>query len=205
MSTPILPRAGSQLVDRGGLTTREWYSFFSALLISVGEGSGAGAIIQQILQRLDALEAAEGEQASIIGPTSVLVLGSLAGGLVQIVLQGDTDTPGNSYSYGTGPDGVKGWFPLAGALAEGATMALTTGVDGITTFEQALLADTGAGAALVKITRDGYGRVAGTESADTDDLTEGATNLYFTDARAVAALEDTGPDYLQLLLDEYNP
>jgi hypothetical protein len=46
------------------------------------------------------------------------------------------------------------------------------------------LADSGVGAALVKITRDAYGRVSGTHSATTDDLTEGTTNKYYTDERA---------------------
>lgn len=47
------------------------------------------------------------------------------------------------------------------------------------------LPDSGSGAGLVKITRDSKGRVEGTQSATTDDLTEGA-NLYFTDGRADA-------------------
>jgi hypothetical protein len=50
------------------------------------------------------------------------------------------------------------------------------------------LADTGVGAALVKITRDAYGRVEGTHSATTDDLTEGSTNKYYTDERAQDAI-----------------
>lgn len=205
MSTPILPRAGAQLVDRTGLASREWYSFFSALRQLVGDNSAAGPVIAEILQRLAALEDDAGNDASIVGPASVLVFGTLAGGMVTIQLQNDTELPGNTYAYGTGPDGAKGWFPIAGALAAGATMDLDVDAAGVTTFDLALLADTGVGAALVKITRDGYGRVEGTEAATTDDLGEGETNLYFTDARAVAALEDTGPDYLQLLLDEYNP
>lgn len=50
------------------------------------------------------------------------------------------------------------------------------------------LPDTGVGAALWKFTRDDYGRVSGTESATTDDLPEGATNLYHTDERAQDAV-----------------
>jgi hypothetical protein len=49
------------------------------------------------------------------------------------------------------------------------------------------LADSGAGAALVKITRDAWGRVSGTQSATTSDLAEGS-NLYFTDERAQDAV-----------------
>lgn len=59
----------------------------------------------------------------------------------------------------------------------------------------------GGGGTLQKTAFDTYGRATDYSAADTDDLPEGTTNLYFTDARAVAALEDTGPDYLQLYID----
>jgi len=49
------------------------------------------------------------------------------------------------------------------------------------------LPDGGAGAALVKITRDGKGRVSDTASATTSDLPEGS-QLYFTNARADARI-----------------
>lgn len=49
------------------------------------------------------------------------------------------------------------------------------------------LEDSGVGDGLYKITRDGFGRVAGTEAATTDDLAEGS-NLYFTDERAQDAV-----------------
>ncbi|KOQ78884.1 hypothetical protein ABW45_04785 [Stenotrophomonas maltophilia] len=55
------------------------------------------------------------------------------------------------------------------------------------TISLADLPNSGVGGALVKITRDAKGRVSGTQSATTDDLAEGAINLYFTTARAVAA------------------
>lgn len=58
---------------------------------------------------------------------------------------------------------------------------------GLPTISLADLPNSGAGSALVKITRDAKGRISGTQSATTDDLAEGATNLYFTTARAVAA------------------
>lgn len=47
------------------------------------------------------------------------------------------------------------------------------------------LEDTGVGAALLKTTRDAYGRTEGTEAATTDDLAEGSS-LYYTQARADA-------------------
>lgn len=42
--------------------------------------------------------------------------------------------------------------------------------------------------------------VGGSSLTSTDDLPEGITNLYFTDARAVNALETTGIDYLALYI-----
>jgi hypothetical protein len=44
------------------------------------------------------------------------------------------------------------------------------------------------GGTLQTITIDGKGRVVESSPADTDDLPEGSTNLYFTDARAQAAV-----------------
>lgn len=56
------------------------------------------------------------------------------------------------------------------------------GDSGDPTVSLSPLTDTGTGTALVKITRDAYGRVEGTEAATTDDLPEGETNQYFHDA-----------------------
>lgn len=51
----------------------------------------------------------------------------------------------------------------------------------------------GTGGTLQKITVDRKGRVVESSPADTDDLPEGATNLYFTDARARAAVHPVLP------------
>jgi len=53
---------------------------------------------------------------------------------------------------------------------------------GLPTISLADLANSGVGAALVKITRDAKGRVSGTQSASTDDLPAGSTNKYFPEA-----------------------
>jgi hypothetical protein len=51
----------------------------------------------------------------------------------------------------------------------------------------------------IQITGDGSGLTItaenGVADSDTDDLEEGTTNLYFTDARAVSALEAVTPDF----------
>jgi hypothetical protein len=58
---------------------------------------------------------------------------------------------------------------------------------------------TGASLTNITITGDGTGLVItaenGVADSDTDDLTEGTTNLYFTDVRAVDALEAVVPNF----------
>lgn len=61
------------------------------------------------------------------------------------------------------------------------------GVSGDPTLGLADVPDAGGGA-IRKFDRDAKGRVSGTSAATTDDLPEGATNLYFTDARADARI-----------------
>lgn len=67
------------------------------------------------------------------------------------------------------------------------------------------LFDTGVGAAFWKFTRDDFGRVSGTESATTDDLSEGATNLYYTDARVDARIALSGGVTLPMVNGETPP
>lgn len=55
----------------------------------------------------------------------------------------------------------------------------------MTMFSLAELPNSGIGQSPIKIyTRDAYGRIEGDQDADTDDLSEGINNLYFTDERA---------------------
>lgn len=68
---------------------------------------------------------------------------------------------------------------------EGLTLWNNLAPGNVAIMQLALLADSGTGAGLVKITRDEFGRVEGTQAATTDDLAEGA-NLYYTQARADA-------------------
>lgn len=55
------------------------------------------------------------------------------------------------------------------------------------TISLADVADAGGGTFKL-LTRDAKGRLSGTSDGDTDDVPEGAGNLYFTDARAQAAV-----------------
>lgn len=55
---------------------------------------------------------------------------------------------------------------------------------GVTMFSLAELPNSGMGQSPIKIyTRDAYGRIEGDQDATTDNLPEGATNLYFTAQR----------------------
>jgi hypothetical protein len=194
----VLPNADSHLTDDRGAVTRVWRNFFLQLASSTDSAQLAADLLA-LAERVADLEShPSGATGMILGLGSVTVYGTLDNGLVQIQLDGDNvdALPGPTYFYGTGPDGAKGWYALGDAL-DTATLAKIVDPDtGIVSLDLAELPDTGIGAALVKITRDDYGRVEGTEAATTDDLPEGATNLYFTDERAQdaagAVLDDTG-------------
>lgn len=185
-----IPRAQSAVVDRAGLPTREWYTYWLQLAQDAGLTEGQQKQLAELAARVAALEAAGGGSSlSIIGVGSVLTLGAQ---IVQITLDGDNDAPGTTYFYGTGPDGTKGWYKLADSFsADAGELAKSVDPDtGKIAFGLADLPDSGIGTALVKITRDQFGRVAGTESANTDDLPEGAANLYFTPDRVYEATKD---------------
>jgi len=79
------------------------------------------------------------------------------------------------------------WYQRSIAQGEGIAVTNGDGVAGDPTVALSEL-DNAGGGALQKTARDGYGRLAGTSAATTDDLAEGATNLYFTAARAAAAV-----------------
>jgi hypothetical protein len=81
-------------------------------------------------------------------------------------------------------------------VAEGTTNLYFTDARAKTSAADLL---TGASLTNITITGDGTGLVItaenGVADSDTDDLVEGTTNLYFTDARAVDALEAVVPNF----------
>lgn len=179
-----IPRPQAPLIDRGGLPTREWYTYFLEMTAAASGNPELETELRQILARLAELEQASPINFNVVGLSSVDVFGSPQNGYVQVSLSGDVDSPGATYAYMTGQDGTKGWFLLADATT--VTADLTKAVDagtGVMTLGLADLPDSGTGAALRKITRDSKGRLSGTSAATTTDLAEG-TNLYFTNARA---------------------
>lgn len=134
-ANPSIPRPDAELLNPtwAGRPANEWYTFWQQLLQFVRENGGNATDIAALEARVAALEAEGATDAVIQGLYSVAVLGSLADGTVTLQLVGDTDTPGNTYYYGTGPAGDKGWFTVASALtATQPGVELVTGADGVT-------------------------------------------------------------------------
>ncbi|WP_435013022.1 hypothetical protein [Xanthomonas arboricola] len=183
-----IPRPQAPISDRAGLVTREWHTFFLGLN-NAGLTPAQREQLDALIARVDALE---GGGAS--GNVSVQGLGSIVTDGIDIVLvtlDGDNDAPGSSWYYGTGPDGAKGWYAIADALA--ATTDLTKAVDGttgVTTYGLADLPNSGTGTAIYKTARDSKGRISGQVAANTDDLPESSTptNQWFTATRARAVV-----------------
>ncbi|WP_440984902.1 hypothetical protein ACQHIH_15950 [Xanthomonas sontii] len=185
MPTAALPRAQSALVDATGSPTREWYSYFLALRNSDGLTPAQQQQLDDLAARVTALEDGGAGGGSIQGIGSIVTQGSPPG-IVQISLEGDTDTPGNTWYYGTAPDGSRGWWAISDGLSVTSDITKAVGADGVTTFGLADLANSGTGTAIYKTTRDAKGRTSGQVAATTNDLPEGSSNLYYTDSRADA-------------------
>lgn len=138
-----LPRITIPLLDRGGMTSREWYLFFQAIQVNVSAPSNAAlandiAIISEKLGSPDGTPEnipPGGGAGLVVGTQSIASAGSLPG-VVQLSLQGDQDAPGNTTYYGTDIAGNKGFYPVANAFI-GATgnIAMTTAPNGITTVD----------------------------------------------------------------------
>lgn len=132
MAAPILPRAQAPLAGKEP-PNPAWYDFFRQLLTFANEsGLLDPGVIADLEARLAALEDSGG--GSIVGPSSVQVLGTLDDGGVTIRLLNDLNSPGNTYYYGTGPEGAKGWASIASTVLGDDSIIQTTGADGISTY-----------------------------------------------------------------------
>lgn len=132
---PVIPIKQSFLVDSNRITTREWYNFFNELLRLLAQGDSASdAVIADIIARIQALE---NEGSFLIqGLGSIQVDGTPENGIVQLSLVNDVQNPGNTFYYGTGPTGQKGWFSIASAFT--ATLPgiqIITGSNGVTNIQ----------------------------------------------------------------------
>lgn len=187
MSNPALqPRPDEPVVElRTGRVTRAWADYFMRLALQQSSDD-LRSLYEQLAARVAELE--EGEQADfrILGQQSISVSGVVQpGGVVIISLENDTDEAGNTAYYGTGPDGVRGWFPLSGTnLVVNGELTKVVGLDGVSTFGLADVANSGSGA-LQAITRDAKGRVTGTRAAT---ITGTAQQINVANGTAAAGL-----------------
>jgi hypothetical protein len=170
--TPILPKASARVVTAAGLAAAEWYDFFRLLRTFAGDNEGVLDAIAELERRVLALEEADDDTARLIGPLSVRVTGSLADGVVQFFLLGDVDEPGNTYFYGTGPDGVKGFFAIADTIVGADSIVQTVAADGVSTF-----------------------------NLDGDEAAPGASKVYGTDGAGVKGWQDATGEALNPYAD----
>jgi hypothetical protein len=197
-----IPPSAEKPLDQRGYFTVPWRRWLESLgkLTSQADLEAAVAALQA---QIDEIEGAGATR--VAGQFSVTALGDET---IYISLLNDTEEPGPTYYYGTGPDGLKGFYPIADAV-EAATDELTKDVDpdtGVTTFGLADVAPA-AGGALQRYGFDTKGRRTQQQAATTDDLAEGATNLYFTVERAqdaVGSIFESGGDVRLIYKDTIN-
>ncbi|HHA2463022.1 hypothetical protein [Stenotrophomonas maltophilia] len=145
--------------------------------------------LRQLYEALAArvAELEDGQLASfqILGPQSVIVQGVPSNGVVILSLLGDNPTPGSTTYYGTGPDGIKGWHPVAETITVMAgDLVKTVSPQGVITLGLANVADSGAGA-LLATTFDGKGRKTGSKAAT---ITGTAQQIDVANGNAAAGL-----------------
>lgn len=112
MADRILPRPQAPLSDGAGFPTREWYDFWRQSADGAESLAEIEAQIVAIEAAIAALEASGGNSATLLGPASVTVSGTLAGGAVTFRLANDIGAPGADTYYGTDTSGAKGWYAL---------------------------------------------------------------------------------------------
>lgn len=178
-----LPKPTEPIANPNGTVTKVWLDYLRGIADS-GSLDALQQAIQAANEAIAELQKAGGlpADAKILGGLSVNVEGILANGVVALSLVNDESTPDPSTAYGTNPDGVKGFYPISSTIdAVSGQTTKTVSTNGVTSIGLADLANSGAGT-LQAITRDAKGRISGTRTATTDDLTQGATNKYFVDS-----------------------
>lgn len=179
------PRFDQPVVDQAGRVTQAWANYFLRLA-SAQSNDDLRALYEALAARVAALEDGGALSFQLLGEQSITVNGiAQPGHVVIITLDNDSDAPGNTQYYGTGPTGTKGWFPVSGTITvNGGELTKTVDPDGVTTFGLADVPDSGAGT-LLAITRDGKGRVTGTKAAT---ITGTAQQINVANGNAAAGL-----------------
>lgn len=108
--SPQLPGQHAWKDNAGRPLPVEFFKFFRDLLRFIQAVEGNEVNINDLIERVDALEAAAANPFTLIGPASVQVNSSENTAVVQLV--NDEDIPGSYRLYGTDADAAKGWHPL---------------------------------------------------------------------------------------------
>lgn len=166
MADPLyaIPRANSPFSNGDGCPTTGWYNYLRGLNVAA-TGTNAD-LLNDITIISDKLGSPDGTPQNIpptTGISRILGIASIAANrttIVSLSLVGDVALPGNTFYYGTGPSGAKGFFTIASAfLGAAGDITLTVGTDGVTTID---LADVTPGTAgrLYGLSFDSKGRLA---------------------------------------------
>ncbi len=105
-----IPRPSEPVLDANGHFTVPWQNYLRTRFGDAAASEIIAALEAQVadlLARVEELE--DGQTATITGPQSVSVVGSLANGLVQITLVNDEDQPLPVSFYATDESSNKGW------------------------------------------------------------------------------------------------
>lgn len=189
MTDPIyaIPRANSPFSNGDGTPTTNWYNYLRGLNVAA-TGTNADLLndITIISEKLGSPDGTPENIPPITGISRIIGNGSIAQAgttIVTLSLVGDVAFPGNTYYYGTGPTGLKGFYTVSSAfLGTAGDIVLTVGSNGVTTIDLATVTQTNAGT-LRAITLDTFGRVIGNRDAT---ITGTAARITVTNGNASA-------------------
>lgn len=120
MARDFLPRQDVQIADPSGRTTTPFYVWMQSLERAFG---ALDVDLAALLEQIEQLK--PGQQLAFEGAMSVTVTN--VDGTITISLDGDNDSPGGNWYYGTNADGVRGFWPVADGVSGG--YSITKAVD----------------------------------------------------------------------------
>jgi hypothetical protein len=169
MAIYTIPRPNAPIAGQNPPAT-QWYNYFN-YLSSLATPTDLQTEIDALAEKVNSIPGGFNLKAI----DSIAMTGSsTAGGLVQISLVGDTDSPNALSFYGALDAGNPGWQNFSGNFENATDMLDLSDVTLIT------------GGSLLKYGFDAKGRLSESDTATTTDLPEG-TNLYFTNDRVYRA------------------